>query len=113
MWYRCHSTELSDFRCEPVRRTRSSTVAAKAACLLNRLTDFPTELKCNDEGGSVHLKPTSTMRSPSLIVFPRLMGPDWGCATASPETLTVKDKGRDWRMGPRRNKKTREKDGMK
>lgn len=89
-------------------------MAAKAAChLLDWVTDLPTELECDDEGGSVHLKPTSTTRSLSLSVSPRWMGPNWGCATASPETLTVKDKDRDQCMGARRNKKNSEKDGMK
>lgn len=90
-------------RWEPVRCARSST-RGRQGCLLKRPPDLPTELRCNDEGGSVHPKPTSTTRSLSLSVFPRWMGPDWGCATASPETLTVKDKGRDSRMGARRNK---------
>lgn len=92
---------------------RSSTVAAKAACSYhNRLAGFTAELECNDEGGSAHVEPTSTVNSLSLSVFPRWMGTDWGCATASPETLTVKDKGRDRCMGARRNKR-RGKDGMK
>lgn len=84
---------------------RSSTVAAKAACSHHsRLADFTTALQCNDEGGSAHLEPTSTVSSLSLSVFPRWMGTDWGCAMASPEMLTVKNKGKDRCMGARRSK---------
>lgn len=65
----------------------------RQGCLLDRTTDVPTELECNDEGGSAHLKPNSTMRSPSLIVFPRWMGTDWGWCHGFPRNAHRQGQG--------------------